>query len=346
MECLSVRIGPRDLLADHSVGIVFYVIFKVYNGRSYVSLHHNIIVAAAAMTLMGCTTESENIYWPLSGGATPDEIISDTFGPRILSGEYDWHRGLDLPTDSGTPVYAVANGTVRKAGDDVPGYSQPMVQLEHCWGDSSVGCDGDWYTNYQHLSSAVVDAGEAIVAGQLIGYSGASEEGFEHLHFEVRDGGTEKEDAIHPMGVLPYDDEGAPDVTVIDATVSARGSEVSVFISLPADQPDLNRVSVAVSVYDDGDWTTVDEASFDINEWNHDYTLPDDDEEDLYLTDPDFNGITVDPEDFSASSSRYQIGFTFWDIEGVSSSDTVRVEATAEDVNENASSDSATATRE
>src|SRR3990167_10799691 len=51
-----------------------------------------------------------NLIWPLSGTTTPD-TIQDTYGSRMMTTDndrYDFHRGLDLPADKGTPVFAVA----------------------------------------------------------------------------------------------------------------------------------------------------------------------------------------------------------------------------------------------
>ena len=41
---------------------------------------------------------------------------------------YDFHRGVDIPIQVGTPVVAIDNGTVRIAGSD-PAYSDGVVQV-------------------------------------------------------------------------------------------------------------------------------------------------------------------------------------------------------------------------
>ncbi len=48
--------------------------------------------------------------------------------PVLLYNRYDFHRGIDIPTPEGTPVYAIANASVRIAGSD-PHYSDLLVQV-------------------------------------------------------------------------------------------------------------------------------------------------------------------------------------------------------------------------
>ena len=55
--------------------------------------------------------------WPLNGPSTPDEM-NTSYGPRIDADRWDFHDGIDLPAAVGTPVHAMAEGTVhqRRAG--------------------------------------------------------------------------------------------------------------------------------------------------------------------------------------------------------------------------------------
>ncbi|MEW6606905.1 MAG: hypothetical protein AB1414_05555 [bacterium] len=49
------------------------------------------------------------------GWRTPvGDPISSDYGPRRLSGNYDWHGGIDYASPHGTPVYPVENGTIRE----------------------------------------------------------------------------------------------------------------------------------------------------------------------------------------------------------------------------------------
>lgn len=127
-----------------------------------------------------------------------DQPIASCFGPRLKVGEgsrYDYHRGIDIGTPVGTPMFALANGTVTKAGVD-GGYSDPVIQIRHVHavaGATTCGSAGGCYfANYLHAREeaaggcCTVGVGDTVVAGQHIGYSGVSASAFEHLHFEIR----------------------------------------------------------------------------------------------------------------------------------------------------------------
>ena len=78
---------------------------------------------------------------------------------------------------------------------------------------------GCYYSLYLHVDAWVVEAGEQVEKGQLLGYTGASGSGFEHLHFEVRSApsldpfSAWSRDAVHPMRLLPYRAAQAAGVT-------------------------------------------------------------------------------------------------------------------------------------
>ena len=53
--------------------------------------------------------------WPLNGTSTPDEM-NTSYGPRIDADRWDFQDGIDLPAAVGTPVHAMAEGTVLGPG--------------------------------------------------------------------------------------------------------------------------------------------------------------------------------------------------------------------------------------
>lgn len=143
-----------------------------------------------------------------------DQPLSSSYGPRPLYSEndrYDFHRGLDIATPLGTPVFAIADGLVQIAGDD-PGYTDPVIKLRHFRpGQTSCASVGCYYSLYLHVGDWVVPVGANVSKGQLIGHTGASSASdFAHLHFEVRDAPASdpnsawSRDAVHPLRVLPY----------------------------------------------------------------------------------------------------------------------------------------------
>ena len=111
--------------------------------------------------------------WPTDGG-----FISSPFGgrPNPFSGYgRDWHPGIDIAVDYGTPVYASAAGYVQQAGW-YGGYGK-YVRLSHDFG---------YETAYGHMSRLAVEAGSFVKKGEIIGYVGST--GYStgpHLHFEV-----------------------------------------------------------------------------------------------------------------------------------------------------------------
>ncbi|MHB8571514.1 MAG: peptidoglycan DD-metalloendopeptidase family protein [Candidatus Dormibacteria bacterium] len=90
---------------------------------------------------------------------------------------YDGHAGTDLPTPTGTPVVAAADGTVTLAGDAGPGGNGVCLD------------DGGWSTCYFHNQRVLVYVGQQVSHGQLIAISdNTGNSTGPHVHFEVRDG--------------------------------------------------------------------------------------------------------------------------------------------------------------
>jgi murein DD-endopeptidase MepM/ murein hydrolase activator NlpD len=112
----------------------------------------------------------------------PDGRLTWGWGPGRdpFTGDEAHHRGVDLAAPTGTPVQAVAAGTVVEATDHwtVSPSSGTVVVLDH--GDR-------WSTLYTHLDAFEVQPGENVESGQVIGRVGSSGRSTgPHLHFEVR----------------------------------------------------------------------------------------------------------------------------------------------------------------
>ncbi len=107
--------------------------------------------------------------WPVRGYITRGFEI----GPSKDSNEY--HSGVDIAVERGTPVRAAASGYVVEAGwDDVFGY---RVIIDHGFGMKTL---------YGHNQRLVVLKNETVSRGQTIAYSGSSgSSSAPHLHFEV-----------------------------------------------------------------------------------------------------------------------------------------------------------------
>jgi murein DD-endopeptidase MepM/ murein hydrolase activator NlpD len=122
---------------------------------------------------------STSVAWPV---LYPDRI-SSPFGPRIApcNGCSSDHDGVDFNSGDGTPVMAVAAGTVISSTDAGGGYGV-MIEVEHrIEGETIVSL-------YAHMGygSRLVDVGDAVVAGQQIGSIGSTGQSTgAHLHLEM-----------------------------------------------------------------------------------------------------------------------------------------------------------------
>lgn len=119
----------------------------------------------------------------------PFAAVTSRFGPRThpILGTVRTHTGIDLRGSTGTPVRAAGSGEVILAGPR-GGYGNTVV----------IAHGGGMATLSAHLSSVLVNPGQTVSPGQIVGLVGST--GFStgpHLHFEVRLGGT-------PVDPLPY----------------------------------------------------------------------------------------------------------------------------------------------
>ncbi len=115
----------------------------------------------------------------LSGLALASDFpITSNFGWRYhpISGEYEFHAGVDFGFESGTPILALFDGIVVQAGNYSDGYGN-QVLLYHS--------DNDTFTRYCHCSEVCVVVSQPVFAGNVIGLVGST--GYStgpHLHLE------------------------------------------------------------------------------------------------------------------------------------------------------------------
>ncbi len=112
----------------------------------------------------------------------PGAPATSPFGPRLhpIFGDTRQHNGIDLGAPEGAPIAAAADGRVVSAGP-VAGYGNLTV-VQHA---------NALATLYAHQSSILVEPGQAVRSGDVIGLVGCT--GYctgPHLHFEVRVDGT------------------------------------------------------------------------------------------------------------------------------------------------------------
>jgi len=152
-------------------------------------------------TLDPAVTEPESELWASLGlPVTPEKMWDGLFASPVPadfkdcwtslfgnrrsynSGTYDsFHSGLDFCGRVGTELYAVAPGKVIYTNMLI--VRGGVVVIDHGWGV---------YTAYDHLSEILVQPGNAVQPGQLIGLGGdTGRTTGPHLHWEVWVGGVQ-----------------------------------------------------------------------------------------------------------------------------------------------------------
>jgi murein DD-endopeptidase MepM/ murein hydrolase activator NlpD len=128
--------------------------------------------------------------FPIYGKAT----VADSFG-AVRAAPVVTHEGDDIFADFGSPVVAVADGTVSRVGT-LP------ISGNRLWVTTASG-DAFFYAHLSAFSPAAVD-GAKVKAGTVLGFvgnTGDAEPTPPHLHFEIHPGG-EEEPAVDPYPIL------------------------------------------------------------------------------------------------------------------------------------------------
>lgn len=111
--------------------------------------------------------------------------VTSTYGKRMhpIKKKMLFHKGIDIAAPKGTPIYAIADGLVKKRQDkhvEGKAYGRFLI-IEHEKGVASL---------YSQMNSYAVKLGEKVNRGDIIGYVGTS--GIStgpHLHFEIKKNG-------------------------------------------------------------------------------------------------------------------------------------------------------------
>lgn len=119
-------------------------------------------------------------YWqgPFQPPSPYADCFTSRFGTRRDYNDgtyYGYHSGVDFCGGTGTPIYAPADGVVVFAGPlEVRGNA---TIIDHGWGV---------YTGYWHQSEILVQEGQRVRAGEVIGYvGGTGRVTGAHLHWEL-----------------------------------------------------------------------------------------------------------------------------------------------------------------
>ena len=141
--------------------------------------------ATPVATAQPRSPSSLGYQWPVVGRQ------SSPFGYRVhpIYGTRKLHSGLDVAAPAGTPIAATAQGTVIFAGRR-GGYGNTVI-VDHGGGLTSL---------YAHMSKIGVSTGTTVKRGDYLGGVGTTGSSTgNHLHFEIRSGGT----PVNPAPYLP-----------------------------------------------------------------------------------------------------------------------------------------------
>ena len=137
-----------------------------------------VVVQSYAVAATGMNTSSQKINLGISLIRPVSGTVTSRFGSR-------WgrsHKGIDIGAPKGTPIKAVASGTVTVAQYGYSGGYGNYVMISHGNGVQTL---------YGHCNSLNVSVGEQVSQGQVIAFVGNTGNSFgNHLHLEIRVNGV------------------------------------------------------------------------------------------------------------------------------------------------------------
>jgi hypothetical protein len=150
------------------------------SSRSNSRVNEDSSSSSGLITIRDSFKEKGEFRWPVRFVQ-----VTSPFGRRGKQ----FHEGVDLHADPGTPVYASKTGVVLYADSKIRGYGK-LVVVRHA---------GQVATIYAHNSRLLVHRGQRVFQGQMIAMSGSTgHTRGPHVHFEIRRGLS----ALNPLKVL------------------------------------------------------------------------------------------------------------------------------------------------
>jgi len=156
------------------------------SANPYAGTYESTYGAAASASIGG-------FIWPVDS-----TYVTSGFGSRNspTAGASSNHPAIDIGAAAGSPIYAVADGQVAVAT-----YNNGLGNYV------SIAHGGDTSTRYSHMTNFIVQPGEYVTQGQIIGYVGQTGIATgDHLDFAVMQNGQ----AVNPLSyydtsVLTFD---------------------------------------------------------------------------------------------------------------------------------------------
>ena len=208
-------------------------------------------------------------YWflrPVRSNHISTGLLRYLYGSDGSNNDLRVHHGIDISNPTGTEVVAVADGIVAEAGmghfnewESITSYGN-VVSIEH-----DVGYQGKkLYTLYAHLSEILVQPGQRVNAGQVIGLVGSTgASSGPHVHFEVRLERNAWRSVRNPdLWLAPYTGTGTIASRIAFASGAPAHNVEVVVVDLST-----GRVVYRTTTYADGSVSPDDR-------WNENFVLP------------------------------------------------------------------------
>lgn len=155
----------------------------------YVASIESTITKEVAKTIETPVFLSNGYAFPANGSIESgfESRLNPFYISNTTESEIEFHKGLDITVPVGSSVFAFDDGIVSE------------ISVSKTLGNYVVISHGDYETLYAHLNQAICRKGDAVNAGDAIGFSGATGRTLSpHLHFEIRVNG----EAIDPMDYM------------------------------------------------------------------------------------------------------------------------------------------------
>ena len=176
-------------------------------------------ISAAAGAALDFRAIAHSYGWPLRPFGRQHAIRGGFGDPRFGARQHNFHFGIDIPAPGGTPVFAVAAGTVFLAPDRV------TVLRGSAVGERSGFA-------YWHVLPAVVEH-RLVRAGQLVGWVNPA---WGHLHFAEMENGRWV-NPLRPGALEPYRSDAVPRIVRIGALERATRSGERLTLTVDAFVP-------------------------------------------------------------------------------------------------------------
>lgn len=238
--------------------------------------------------------------WPVSNSDTPD-LIASPFGSRLLSGVYDFHRGIDLPNVLSTPIYPVRPGIVVRFEDTSQTIGTPRerygnwILVQH---RSESGVPR--HTSYLHLKAFNnYKVGDTVSTLDTIAFMGKSGVGINtiHLHLEYYKNlsGTsiDKNKAFNPLEILNYNNSNSYLLYILK-----RNDSTGCQIVTSSTELDLDKIIIYGTL---ATKTVGFNQRLGIDPVNND--------------NPRYSGVFIDPSSFTKDSLNMRYRFWTKDVE-------------------------------